>query len=207
MIVAVSELPPYLPARGALIGVDVGTKRIGVATSDPDRLLASAVETIARRTFAVDAARLLAILTERKAVGFILGFPINMDGSEGPRAQSTRAFARNFSNLTGLAIALWDERLSTAAVERELIGMDVSRARRAEVIDEHAAIFILQGALDRLSKLRGDAEWQRFLTEAGPSLFVWRNLTSIVDVSLRGAKKAEQAATSFSRMCEKAGRH
>jgi putative pre-16S rRNA nuclease len=86
----------------------------------------------------------------------VLGLPINMDGSEGPRAQSTRAFARNFSNLTGLAIALWDERLSTAAVERELIGMDVSRARRAEVIDEHAAIFILQGALDRLSNLRGD---------------------------------------------------
>jgi len=92
-----------------------------------------------------------------QAVAFVLGLPINMDGSEGPRAQSTRAFARNFSNLTGLAIALWDERLSTAAVERELIGMDVSRARRAEVIDEHAAIFILQGALDRLTKLRGDA--------------------------------------------------
>ena len=104
-----------------------------------------------------DAARLLAISGERNAVGFVLGLPINMDGSEGPRAQSTRAFARNFSNLTGFAIALWDERLSTAAVERELIGMDVSRARRAEVIDEHAAIFILQGALDRLSKLRGDA--------------------------------------------------
>ena len=103
-----------------------------------------------------DAARLLAISGERNAVGFVLGLPINMDGSEGPRAQSTRAFARNFSNLTGLAIALWDERLSTAAVERELIGMDVSRARRAEVIDEHAAIFILQGALDRLTKLRGD---------------------------------------------------
>ena len=99
----------------------------------------------------------LAIAGERNAVGFVLGLPINMDGSEGPRAQSTRAFARNFSNLTGLAIALWDERLSTAAVERELIGMDVSRARRAEVIDEHAAIFILQGALDRLSNLRGDA--------------------------------------------------
>jgi putative Holliday junction resolvase len=87
-------------------------------------------------------------------VGFVLGLPINMDASEGPRAQSTRAFARNFSKLTDLAIALWDERLSTAAVERELIGMDMSRARRAEVIDEHAAIFILQGALDRLTKLR-----------------------------------------------------
>src|SRR6266404_2723467 len=87
-------------------------------------------------------------------VGLVLGLPINMDGSEGPRAQSTRAFARNFSKLTELSIALWDERLSTAAVERELIGMDVSRARRAQVIDEHAAIFILQGALDRLANLR-----------------------------------------------------
>ena len=87
---------------------------------------------------------------------FVLGLPINMDGSEGPRAQSTRAFARNLSALTDLAIGLWDERLSTAAVERELIGMDVSRAKRAEVIDEHAAIFILQGALDRLAKLRGE---------------------------------------------------
>ena len=92
------------------------------------------------------------IAGERNAVGFVLGLPINMDASEGPRAQSTRAFARNFSKLTDLAIALWDERLSTAAVERELIGMDMSRARRAEVIDEHAAIFILQGALDRLAK-------------------------------------------------------
>ncbi len=86
----------------------------------------------------------------------MLGLPINMDGSEGPRAQSTRAFARNLSTLTDLAIGLWDERLSTAAVERELIGMDVSRAKRAEVIDEHAAMFILQGALDRLAKLRGE---------------------------------------------------
>jgi putative Holliday junction resolvase len=92
--------------------------------------------------------------TERGAVGFVLGLPVNMDASEGPRAHSTRAFARNFSRLTDLAIALWDERLSTSAVERELIGMDMSRARRAEVIDEHAAIFILQGALDRLMTLR-----------------------------------------------------
>ena len=146
----------HWPERGALVGLDLGTKTIGVAVSDPDRRLATGVETIKRKAFKADAARLLAIAGERNAVGFVLGLPINMDGSEGPRAQSTRAFARNFSNLTGLAIALWDERLSTAAVERELIGMDVSRARRAEVIDEHAAIFILQGALDRLSKLRGD---------------------------------------------------
>jgi putative holliday junction resolvase len=144
----------HWPARGALIGLDLGTKTIGVAVSDPDRRLATGVETIQRKAFKLDAARLLALAAERKAVGFVLGFPINMDGSEGPRAQSTRAFARNLSGITALPIGLWDERLSTSAVERELIGMDVSRAKRAEVIDEHAAIFILQGALDRLSNLR-----------------------------------------------------
>ena len=143
------------PDRGALVGLDLGTKTIGVAASDPDRRLATGVETIRRRTFSADAERLLAMARERNAVGFVLGLPINMDGSEGPRAQSTRAFARNFAQKTELPIALWDERLSTAAVERELISMDMSRARRAEVIDEHAAIFILQGALDRLAKLRG----------------------------------------------------
>ncbi len=145
---------PHWPTRGALVGLDLGTKTIGVAVSDPDRRLATAVETIQRKAFKADAARLLALAAERAAVGFVLGLPINMDGSEGPRAQSTRAFARNLAGLTDLAIALWDERLSTAAVERELIGMDVSRAKRAEVIDQHAAIFILQGALDRLSNLR-----------------------------------------------------
>ena len=143
------------PDRGALIGLDLGTKTIGVAVSDPDRRLATGVATIQRKAFKADAARLVAIAAERAAVGFVLGLPINMDGSEGPRAQSTRAFARNFAKLTDLAIALWDERLSTAAVERELIGMDMSRARRAEVIDEHAAIFILQGALDRLRAAQG----------------------------------------------------
>ncbi|MBV9978469.1 Holliday junction resolvase RuvX [Bradyrhizobium sp.] len=147
----------HWPRRGALIGLDLGTKTIGVAASDPDRRLAAGVETIRRKAFKADAARLLAIAAERKAVGFVLGLPINMDGSEGPRAQSTRAFARNLSGLTELAVGLWDERLSTAAVERELIGMDVSRARRAEVIDEHAAMFILQGALDRLARLGGAA--------------------------------------------------
>jgi putative holliday junction resolvase len=156
-ILPLIDAVPHWPARGALIGLDLGTKTIGVAVSDPDRRLATGVETIQRKAFKTDAARLLAIAGERHAVGFVLGLPINMDGSEGPRAQSTRAFARNLANLTDLAIGLWDERLSTAAVERELIGMDVSRSRRAEVIDEHAAIFILQGALDRLKKLRGDA--------------------------------------------------
>jgi putative pre-16S rRNA nuclease len=154
LILSLIEAARHWPPRGALIGLDLGTKTIGVAVSDPDRRLATGVETLQRKAFKADAARLLALAADRKAVGFVLGLPINMDASEGPRAQSTRAFARNFAGLTGLPIALWDERLSTVAVERELIGMDMSRARRAEVIDEHAAIFILQGALDRLANLR-----------------------------------------------------
>jgi putative holliday junction resolvase len=157
LVLPLIDAAPHWPARGALIGLDLGTKTIGVAASDPDRRLAAGVETIRRKAFKQDAARLLAIAAERRAVGFVLGLPINMDGSEGPRAQSTRAFARNLAGLTELAIAFWDERLSTAAVERELIGMDVSRIRRAAVIDEHAAMFILQGALDRLARLGGAA--------------------------------------------------
>src|SRR6266542_2196505 len=147
------EIAPLLPARGALIGLDLGTKTIGVAASDPDRRLAAGVATVARKAFKADAAALLALAAERRASGFVLGLPINMDGSEGPRAQSTRAFARNLARRTELPIALWDERLSTAAVERELISADVSRRKRAAVIDQHAAIFILQGALDRLARI------------------------------------------------------
>jgi putative Holliday junction resolvase len=154
-ILPLIEAAAHWPERGGLMGLDLGTKTIGVAVSDPDRRLATGVETIKRKAFKADAARVLALAGERNAVGFVLGLPINMDGSEGPRAQSTRAFARNLAVLTNLAIGLWDERLSTAAVERELIGMDVSRAKRAGVIDEHAAMFILQGALDRLARLRG----------------------------------------------------
>jgi len=142
------------PQRGALVGLDLGTKTIGVATSDPDRRLATGITTIMRKNFSADAAQVLALANERRAVGFVLGLPVNMDGSEGPRAQSTRAFARNFARLTEQAIALWDERLSTAAVERELIAADVSRAKRAAVIDAHAAAYILQGALDRLARIR-----------------------------------------------------
>ncbi|MCR6736342.1 MAG: Holliday junction resolvase RuvX [Afipia sp.] len=153
-ILPLIEAAALWPARGALIGLDLGTKTIGVAVSDPDRKLATGIETVQRKSFTADAARLLALAAERNVAGFVLGLPINMDGSEGPRAQSTRAFARNFSRLTELAIGLWDERLSTVAVERELIDMDMSRAKRAKVIDEHAAIFILQGALDRLHTLR-----------------------------------------------------
>jgi putative Holliday junction resolvase len=152
-ILPLTEAAAHLPATGALIGLDLGTRTIGVAVSDPDRRVATGVETIARKAFTRDAARLLALAAERKVVGFVLGLPVNMDGSEGARAQSTRAFARNLAKITDLPIALWDERLSTAAVERELIAADVSRARRAKVIDEHAAIFILQGALDRLAVL------------------------------------------------------
>jgi putative Holliday junction resolvase len=152
-IVSVVDLAVGLPQRGSLLGLDLGTKTIGVATSDTDRRLATGVETVARKSFTEDAKRLLALAAERACVGFVLGLPLNMDGSEGPRAQSTRAFARNFAKLTELPIALWDERLSTAAVERELISADVSRNKRAAVIDQHAAAFILQGALDRLSKL------------------------------------------------------
>ncbi len=143
----------HLPARGGLIGLDLGTKTIGVAVSDPDRRLATGVETIERKAFKADAARLLSLAAERNICGIVLGLPISMDGSEGPRAQSTRAFARNLAQLTEMPIGLWDERLSTAAVERELIANDVSRAKRAKVIDQHAAIFILQGALDRLAAL------------------------------------------------------
>jgi putative Holliday junction resolvase len=153
LVKPLAEIAPHLPARGALMGLDLGTKTIGVASSDPDRKLATGVETIARKTFTADAKRLLQLAAERRVAGFVLGLPLNMDGSEGPRAQSSRSFARNLANLTELPIGLWDERLSTSAVERELIAADASRAKRAAVIDQHAAIFILQGALDRLAKL------------------------------------------------------
>jgi putative Holliday junction resolvase len=157
LILPLAQAAALLPARGTLIGLDLGSKTIGVATSDPDRRVATPVETIARKKFAIDAARLLALAAERNATGFVLGLPINMDGSEGPRAQSTRAFARNLARLTDLPIALWDERLSTAAVERALIAADATRARRAKVIDQHAAVFILQGALDRMARMTAPA--------------------------------------------------
>ena len=153
-VFSLADAIAVLPPRGALIGLDLGSKTIGVAASDPDRRLAAGVETVRRTNFSTDAARLMFLAGERKAVGMVLGLPINMDGSEGPRAQSTRAFARNLAKLTELPIALWDERLSTVAVERKLIAADMSRARRKATIDQHAAIYILQGALDRLARLR-----------------------------------------------------
>src|SRR6202047_3882410 len=130
LILPLIDAVAHWPARGALIGLDLGTKTIGVAVSDPDRRLATGVETIQRTAFQADAARLLALSGERGACGFVLGLPINMDGSEGPRAQSTRTFARNFARLTELPIALWDERLSTAAGERALIEADASQIGR-----------------------------------------------------------------------------
>jgi len=152
-VLPIVEAAAVWPFPGALLGLDLGTKTIGVAASDPDRRLATGVETIRRTRFGVDAERILTLARERKAIGIVLGLPLNMDGSEGPRAQATRGFARNLARRTLLPIGLWDERLSTSAVERQLIAADVSRAKRAEVIDEHAAIFILQGALDRLRNM------------------------------------------------------
>lgn len=152
-VLALTDAAALLPARGALIGLDLGSKTIGVAASDPDRRVAAPVETVARQRFTLDARSLIELAAERRAAGFVLGLPINMDGTEGARAQSTRAFARNLAKLTELPIALWDERLSTAAVERALIAADLSRAKRKAVIDQHAATYILQGALDRLARI------------------------------------------------------
>ena len=144
-----------VPMR-ALAGLDLGTKTIGVAVSDNFLTVATPLETVKRKKFGVDAARLLEIAAERDLGGFVLGLPRNMDGSEGPRCQSTRAFARNLSRLTDLPIGFWDERLSTVAAERALLEADTSRARRAEVIDHVAAGYILQGVMDRLGHLKRD---------------------------------------------------
>jgi putative Holliday junction resolvase len=141
-----------LPPTGKLLGLDLGTKTIGVAISDGLRYTATPLETIARTKFTSDAARLLALIDENAAVGIVLGLPLNMDGTEGPRAQSTRTFARNLGQKTALPILFWDERLSTSAVTRMLIEADTRRDRRAEVVDKLAASYILQGFLDRLRK-------------------------------------------------------
>ena len=148
------DLPDFagaLPARGRLLGLDLGEKTIGLAISDRDRSLASPLETLRRGKFRKDAEALRAILAEREVAGLVLGLPVNMDGSEGPRCQSTRQFQKNPEKQIDLPMAFWDERLSTAAVERVLIGdADLSRKRRAEVVDKMAAAYILQGALDRM---------------------------------------------------------
>ncbi len=142
-----------LPPAGKLLGLDLGTKTIGVAVSDAMRYSATPLETIARTKFTGDAARIAVILGETGATGIVLGLPLNMDGSEGPRAQSTRAFARNLSQRVRVPIAFWDERLSTSAVERMMIEeADMRRDRRAAVVDKLAASYILQGALERLRR-------------------------------------------------------
>lgn len=152
----ITEFAAALPPRRALIGLDLGEKTVGVAVSDGMLSVATPLETIARKKFTLDAARILEIAAHRTICGLILGLPRNMDGSEGPRAQSTRAFARNLSRLTDLPIGFWDERLSTVAAERALLEADTTRKRRKEVIDHVAAAYILQGALDRLAHLRAE---------------------------------------------------
>jgi putative Holliday junction resolvase len=146
----VPEFLATLPPNRAICGLDLGDKTIGFAVSDLRRQVATPVLVIRRVKFTEDAARLLALLAERQIAGIILGLPLNMDGSEGPRVQSTRAFARNLEKLTSLPISFWDERLSTVAAERALLEADTSRKRRSEVIDQVAAGYILQGALDRM---------------------------------------------------------
>lgn len=152
----IRDFTAILPPNRAIAGLDLGTKTIGLAMSDLRRVVATPIETLQRVKFTADAVQLLAVLIRRDAAGIVLGLPLNMDGSEGPRAQSTRAFARNLEQLTPLPITFWDERLSTVAAERALIAADASRKRRKEVIDAVAAGYILQGALDRLSYLARD---------------------------------------------------
>lgn len=152
--IPIEELPRRLPPGCRLAGLDLGTKTIGVAVSDPGLTIATPLQTIRRTKFGQDAAALLTLCGEHGVAGLVLGLPVNMDGTEGPRAQATRAFARNLRGVTVLPVVLWDERWSTLAAERALIEGDLSRARRAEKIDAVAASIILQGALDRLRRLR-----------------------------------------------------
>jgi putative Holliday junction resolvase len=150
---SVDDLAAALPACGALMGLDLGTKTVGVAISDPGRRIASPLTTIARTKFKADAAALLKVAATHAIAALVVGLPLNMDGGEGPRAQATRAFVRNLAALTELPILFWDERLSTAAVTRTLIEADTSRKRRGEVVDKMAAAYILQGLLDRLGRM------------------------------------------------------
>jgi len=147
------ELEAGLKRHDRLIGVDLGTKTIGLALSDVSRSIATPLETIKRTKFTADAERLIALARQHEAAALVFGLPLNMDGTEGPRCQSTRAFVRNLEKLTDLPVIFWDERMSTMAVTRTLLDADASRARREEVVDKMAAAYILQGALDRLRKL------------------------------------------------------
>jgi putative Holliday junction resolvase len=152
-IISVEELHVRLPPHARLMGVDLGTKTIGLALSDVERRIATPLETIRRVKFTQDAERLAELAQKFEIVAFVVGLPLNMDGSEGPRVQSTRAFLNNFAKFLPLPAVFWDERLSTAFVQRALIEQDASRAKRAEVVDRMAAAYILQGALDRLARL------------------------------------------------------
>lgn len=150
-IVELTDLPALLPRYSALVGLDLGEKTIGVAVSDVTRMVASPLELIRKTKFTVEANRLFHLIDERQIGAVIIGLPVNMDGTEGKRCQSNRAFARNLLRLRDLPIAFWDERMSTMAVNRLLIEeADVTRARRAELVDKMAAAWILQGALERL---------------------------------------------------------
>jgi putative holliday junction resolvase len=150
----IADFAAALPPMQGLVGLDLGEKTIGVAVSDSFLSVATPLETIRRKKFTLDAARLAEIIKDRRIGGLILGLPRNMDGSEGPRCQSTRAFARNLDRQIDMPIGFWDERLSTVAAERALLEADTSRRRRAEVIDHVAAGYILQGVLDRIQVLR-----------------------------------------------------
>ena len=152
-ILTLDDLSPRLGRIARLMGVDLGSKTIGLALSDVERRIATPLETIRRTKFTADARRLVDLLEKFDVAAVVIGLPLNMDGSEGRRVQSTRAFVRALGPLTSRPIVFWDERLSTAAVTRELIGQNASRARRADVIDRMAAAYILQGALDRLAVL------------------------------------------------------
>jgi putative Holliday junction resolvase len=149
-----AELAALLPAKARVIGLDIGTKTIGLALSDVERRLASPLMTIQRAKFTADAEALRGEIRKYEVHALIIGLPLALDGADTPRAQAARAFSRNFSALEPIPVSLWDERFSTAAVERDLIAMDVSRARRAEVIDKMAAAYILQGALDAMKSRR-----------------------------------------------------
>lgn len=151
-MLALPAFAAALPKTGAVLGIDPGEKRIGVAASDTNRMIASSIDTIARRKFSLDAQAVLALYDERSCVGFVIGHPLNMDGTAGPSAQAARAFARNLLALREAPLLLWDERLSTAAVTRTLIEGDMSRRRRSEVVDKMAAAYMLQGAIDALQE-------------------------------------------------------
>ncbi|WP_131117347.1 Holliday junction resolvase RuvX [Lichenihabitans psoromatis] len=152
-IITVEDLPACLGFNQRVIGIDLGTTTIGLALSDVERSIATPLETIRRTKFTKDVERLAAIIAQYGVAAIVIGLPLNMDGSEGPRVQSTRSFVRQINPMIPLPVCFWDERLSTAAVTRSLIDQDVSRAKRCEVVDKMAAAYILQGVLDRLRHL------------------------------------------------------